>query len=263
MLARLSKKKFFEVFYPPKVEPVLPAKTERHWGTRAPLAASVVLLLAAGIAGASVTGRQEIVPERLAFATFPVDLGTWQGRPSLLEPQVEHFLFLTDYILSDYHRGDGRWVNFYVAYYASQRKGASPHSPSVCIPGSGWQITKFERTSHRDDVLGLTLPFNRVVIERESHKQIVYYWFVQRGRRIENEWVSKWHLLTDAIFMNRTDGALVRLTTMIYPGESEQDADRRLQSFFRELEPRLAAYLPSENQSEVRSSQNLPVGSQS
>ena len=51
------------------------------------------------------------------------------------------FLGLTDYILSDYARHDGRQVNLYVAYYASQRTGLSPHSPSVCIPGNGWQIT--------------------------------------------------------------------------------------------------------------------------
>ena len=57
------------------------------------------------------------------------------------------FLGLTDYILSDYAKRDGRPVNFYVAYYASQRTGLSPHSPSVCIPGNGWQITDLERTT--------------------------------------------------------------------------------------------------------------------
>ena len=44
------------------------------------------------------------------------------------------------------------------------------------------------------------------------------------GRKIANEWVSKYYLLRDAIFQNRTDGALVRLTTPVYPGEDELQA---------------------------------------
>jgi hypothetical protein len=70
---------------------------------------------------------------------------------------------------------------------------------------------------------------------------------VQRGRKIANEYWSKWYLLIDAIAKNRTDGALVRLVTPIYPGESENAADERLHSFIEELEPRLKAYLPSDS----------------
>jgi EpsI family protein len=76
-------------------------------------------------------------------------------------------------------------------------------------------------------------------------KQVVYYWFDERGRKIANEYWSKWYLLTDAILKNRTDGALVRLTTPILPGEADSDADERLRSFMREVVPTLADYLPS------------------
>ena len=80
--------------------------------------------------------------------------------------------------------------------------------------------------------------------KRARAKQIVYYWFVQRGRKVANEYWSKWYLFADAISKNRTDGALVRLTTPIYPNESERDADERLRSFMPELEARLGEYLP-------------------
>jgi exosortase D (VPLPA-CTERM-specific) len=238
-----SRKSFFDVFQPPVVQPVTP----RPWTPsrlQLPVLLAFVLLLAAGGAGFAVTGREEILPERARFATFPTTVADWRGRSSSLEPQVEHALGLTDYVLSDYSKADGRAVNLYVAYYASQRKGQSPHSPSVCIPGNGWQINKFERTVMTGDD-GIPLPYNRVVIEKDSRKQLVYYWFEQRGRRIENEWWSKWYLLKDAILMNRTDGALVRLTTPIYSGEEESAADKRLQEFARSITPRLANYLPA------------------
>jgi EpsI family protein len=192
-----------------------------------------------------VSNRQEIIPERTRFVEFPTRLGAWETRPTALDPDIERLLGLDDYILANYSGKDRKAVNLYVAYYPSQRKGESPHSPIVCIPGGGWQIAQFERTN-----TGATAPanlaFNRVVIARGRSEQIVYYWFEERGRKVANEWWSKWYLLVDAIFKNRTDGALVRLTTEVYPGETQSDADHRLQAFMREVVPAMTAYLPSD-----------------
>jgi exosortase D (VPLPA-CTERM-specific) len=246
LLARFgSGKSFFQVFKPPTViaSSVQPPQSDSI-NRFLPAGACLLLLCAAGLGATYLSGRQEFIPERQRFVSFPVNLGSWHGRPSLLEPQIEHALNLEDYIMSDYAKTKNDAVNFYVAYYASQRKGYSPHSPIVCIPGGGWQITKFERTSYRGK-FGV-LPLNRVVIARNNDRQLVYYWFVQRGRNVANEYWSKWFLFVDAVMKNRTDGALVRLVTPFYPGESEQAADERLQSFIDELEPRLRAYLPTD-----------------
>jgi EpsI family protein len=186
-----------------------------------------------------ISNRPEIVPERSRFVTFPATIGEWRGHPSLLEPQVEHGLALEDYILSDYSKSDGKIVNLFVAYYASQRTGESPHSPLVCIPGDGWSITKLERTSY-----GADEPLNRAIIERNGSKQLVYYWYEERGRKVASEYWSKWYLLFDAITKNRSDGALVRLITTVLPGELEGDADKRLQLYMRDLLPNLNGYLP-------------------
>lgn len=250
-------KGFFEVFYAPKVTGTLDASTQGRLSYRpAPLIVCLVLMAAAGLATYFVSTRQEIRPERMLFAGFPSTLGEWRGKTSTLDPQTEHFLGLTDYILSDYVRKDGRQVNLYVAYYASQRNGLSPHSPSVCIPGNGWQITNLERTSYQSDDASVALPLNRVVIGRGSEKQLVYYWFEERGMKIANEYVSKLYLLKDAMLKNRTDGALVRLTTAIYPGETESDADKRLREFTKTVVPSLTGYLPPEVSSKIKPAMN-------
>ena len=244
-----QRRSLFDVFCAPDVAPVTPKATGRRLGAWA--VTCVALFVALG-GGHFATKRQEIVPGRQSFAGFPSSIGDWRGRSSTMEPQVEHFLGLTDYILTDYARPDGRWVNFYVAYYASQRKGVSPHSPAVCIPGSGWVITNFQRKKIDDEQLNGVLPLNRAIIRKNSQAQIVYYWFEQRGRKIENEWFSKFYLIADALRLNRTDGALVRLTTTVYPGESEADADKRLMSFVRVVLPTLTAYLPKQADQIVR-----------
>lgn len=247
---------FFEVFYAPKVVANIPQGRDAQLFGRAPLVSCLVLLCAAGSATFFVSARHEIRPDRSLFATFPTTLGEWRGRTSLLETQVEQGLGLTDYILSDYSRADRRQVNLYVAYYASQRTGLSPHSPSVCIPGNGWQISNLERTNYSNSDLSVSLPLNRVVIARGLDKQLVYYWFEERGMKIANEYLSKLYLLRDAILENRTDGALVRLTTPFYPGESESDADKRLQEFMQAVVPNLAGYLPSGTPSRIKPAMN-------
>ena len=217
LLARFTlRARFFDVFYPPKVSASLPENRETQSRKLAPVFGCLLLISMAGLSTFFISARHEIYPERKSFASFPTTLGEWRGRISSLDQQTIQTLGLTDYILSDYARDGGRPVNLYVAYYATQRNGLSPHSPTVCIPGGGWQISSFERTNLPGNN---SMPFNRVVITQGQAAQLVYYWFEQRGMKISNEYMSKLYLLRDAIFKNRTDGALVRLTTPIFPGE--------------------------------------------
>jgi EpsI family protein len=101
-------------------------------------------------------------------------------------------------------------------------------------------------------------PLNRVIIQKGPVKQLVYYWFDERGRKLANEFWAKFYLLADAIVMNRTDGALVRLTTQVSPGESERDADQRLQAFMEDAVPRFSTFLPSDTAPQVDSTYYRP-----
>jgi exosortase D (VPLPA-CTERM-specific) len=255
-LARISGRTFSEVFYLPKVTAKPSQEQPNQSAGQLKLATSLLLLCAVGVVVFFISGRPEIFPGRSRFVAFPNHIGQWQGQTSSLEPEVERDLVgLDDYILSDYTRSDGTMVNLYVAFYASQRKNEQLHSPNDCIPGSGWQITKFERTSFMDS--GAELPLNRAVIEKQSIKQLVYYWFDERGRKIANEYLARWYLHADAVVMNRTDGALVRLVTQIHGDEPEHNADERLQAFMRDAIPSLSEYLPGETTSQtLRSSIN-------
>jgi EpsI family protein len=94
-------------------------------------------------------------------------------------------------------------------------------------------------------VNGQPLSVNRLVIERGEIKQLVYYWFQQRGRVITNEWLVKWYLFQDGLTKHRTDGALVRLTTTIRMGEEWVDGDKRLVNFTGNVVPLLDTYIPN------------------
>jgi exosortase D (VPLPA-CTERM-specific) len=247
VLARLSGRSFFEVFGFSRAAPAPSSLANQEFnGRRAPIAACLALVCTMLLANSVISHRSEIAPERQRFVTFPSQLGAWHGQTSLLESDVERGLALDDYILSDYSRPDRKSINLYVAYYASQRTGESPHSPLVCIPGSGWSITSFNRVNS-----GSGFPVNRAIVEQNGSRQLVYYWYEERGRTIASEYWSKWYLFYDALTKNRSDGALVRLITSISPGELERDADDRLQVFIRDLRPTLVGYLPSASTSKA------------
>lgn len=208
-----------------------------------PLVACIVVLAMSVVAAQTLTGRSEIRPERKPLTEFPLTMADWRASEGRMESQIEQFLGMDDYVLADYRRSSSEVVNFYVAYYGSQRKGVSPHSPEVCIPGGGWQITDLSRVpatlaGHQ------AFEVNRVVIDQAGQRQIVYYWFEQRGRRISNEYWMKWYLLSDSVTRNRTDGALVRLTTPVGVLESASMADRRLLDFMQLAAPRLGPFVP-------------------
>jgi exosortase D (VPLPA-CTERM-specific) len=251
LLARLSGRTFFQVFHLPTLTVSSRPKEISGPSGRLALVSGLVLVFAAGVFVHLIAQQSELIPDRTRFAAFPPSIGGWQGHTSLLDSGTEQYLGVDDYLLSDYSRPNDKPVNLYVAYYSSQRNGYAPHSPVVCIPGGGWLITNLKQTSY--DGLGPELPFNRVIIERGGIKQVVYYWFDERGRKVANEYLAKWYLLADAITKNRSDGSLIRLTTQVFPGETERDADTRLQSFIRDVVPALAGYLPSEQPSQPKS----------
>lgn len=201
---------------------------------------AMLILLAAGTVGAlMVGGRTEIVPQRLTFSTFPSSLESWNGDPGVLESIVLDALKLDDYIIADYKDATGHLVNLYVAYYASQRSGAAAHSPRSCLPGGGWVM------EWQDPVtLAPGLTVNRVLTIKGDYRQLVYYWFKQRDRELTNEFAVKWYLFWDALTRNRTDGALIRLTTLLQPGEELKAADTRLRAFAAVAVPRLTDYVP-------------------
>lgn len=213
--------------------------------TRSTLIACALLCVLAVPVSLGIAGREEIIPTRDTFVQFPLIKNDWAGRQGSIDAPVLDTLKLTDYIMADYRQaGDPMPVNFYVAYYASQRSGASIHSPRSCIPGGGWEITQLSQLD-LSPALGMQGPrVNRAMIQLGEHKQLVYYWFEQRGRNITNEYLAKWYLFQDGLTMNRSDGALVRLVTPIPPDTPEAKGDERLQQFVKDFYPDLPRYLP-------------------
>jgi len=207
--------------------------------------ASLAIVVLVTVSVFALPEREEIIPDRKQYADFPLQFEGWSGTTGHIEQKIIDVLKLTDYTMNDYRGSDGGLVNFYSAYYDSQKKGASAHSPRACIPGGGWRITSLENYNIQNvNIANTPLVVNRLLIEKGENKQLVYYWFQQRGRIVTNEYMMKWYLFWDAMTKSRTDGALIRLTTILNPGQDIEIADNRLNSFVRVISPIIPEYVP-------------------
>jgi EpsI family protein len=205
---------------------------------------SCVLLLAAGLLLRSISHGEE-TPLRQSFAEFPLRLEQWSGRQLELDTKVLEVLRVDDYVLRQYWDAQGFPVELYIGYYKSQRQGATYHSPKNCLPGSGWFFLYTGKTQlSRAQPSGEPVEINKFIIQKGLDKQLVLYWYQDRGRIITSEYWAKLYMIWDAIRRHRTDGAFVRIT-IPFTGESEERAVMQGRAFAEKIFPLLSEYLPS------------------
>lgn len=198
-----------------------------------------VLLAAVPLPG--LLGRNDPVPLRRPLDSMSVELEGWRGRDEAIGERVAQRLGTRDVLLREYRDAAGNRVWLYVSYFARQQQGEQSHSPKNCLPGAGWQAIEDRRVPY---------PFggpaagemNEIVFAKGDHRQLVYYWFRERDRVVASEYLVRWYMIIDAVMRQRTDGALVRVSTPVVRNEAE--AQTTIAAFMRVAMPALDAVLP-------------------
>ena len=202
------------------------------------------LLIAASAVFLQAHAGSEVFPPRLELSQFPRQLSDWTDEDKVIDQDVLDILRPSDYLLRSYRTPQQTPdITLFIPYYRSQRAGEAPHSPQHCLPGAGWNPVENRRIT-------LTAPghepfsANRYLVTDGEHRQLVIYWFWAHGRGVASEYWAKYYLVKDSIKMNRSDGALVRVTTMMKSGETVDAAEQRLLPFIDRVVPLLDGYIP-------------------
>ena len=194
--------------------------------------------------------RQEEVPLRTSLAVFPMQMGDWQGvpQPPMAEAVLE-VLGADDYLTRAYFTPDRTGVGVFIGYWQSQKQGDTIHSPLNCLPGSGWEPMARSMFTFPDpkNPGGPGLEVNRIIIQKGLEKQLVLYWYQSHGRIVASEYWGKFYLMADAMRLNRTDGAIVRVIAPVLGDtpEAEAAAEQSALAFVNLLLPQLDAFLPA------------------
>lgn len=204
----------------------------------------VLLLSATALFLQGRTGKEVIAPRQL-LAEFPHELGPWSGNDVSIPRDALEVLGPGDFLLRVYRNQSHPepYVDLFIAYFPSQRAGDTIHSPKHCLPGAGWLPVESSRIEV--PLAGRTsVPMNRYVIGKGDEQQLVLYWYYAHERAVASEYSAKFYLVADSIRMNRSDGAMIRLTTPLRHGESGEQAEQRLLSFANQISPQLDRFIP-------------------
>lgn len=205
------------------------------------------LLLSVGVVAKA--SKVEDVPPRESFALFPFQIGAWRGQDTERFTEATLKVLGADDYLSRVYRTSGGTAGLYIGYYRSQRQGDTMHSPLNCLPGAGWQpLEKSYLPIAVTDASGRAseIVVNKYIIEKGLEQQVVLYWYQSHGRVIANEYRSKIFMVYDAARLNRSDAALVRVTSPRRSGGAiRDDAEARAIAFVKAVFPQLERFLPS------------------
>jgi EpsI family protein len=210
----------------------------------------VVILLASTIFVLQSRGDVDQVPYSEPLSAMPRSFGPWTAQDIPLSDDTLEVLGKGDFLNRVYtfqQQGGGPAVppiSLFIGYFASQRTGQTMHSPQNCLPGAGWTFESKNYTEIQD-IDGKGYKVGEYVISNGDVKQFVIYWYQAHGRSIPNEYMAKGYMVADAIRMNRTDGALVRVITQVLPSESLESAKARAVQFTQQMAPDLSRFIPN------------------
>jgi EpsI family protein len=187
---------------------------------------------------------KEYVPTMARLDTMPQESGDWrmtsQSEP---EQEVKDLLKADDALTRVFRRGDDS-LSLFVAFFKSQRAGVVPHSPRVCLPGSGWTPAGSSFVDVQVPGRAQPININRFMVTRGDAKSIVYYWFQSPHHLVASEIHSKLYLIMDSIRYQRSDTSIVRVVVAV-DSRGEAYADQVALDFIKKTSPIVTAHLPS------------------
>lgn len=203
-------------------------------------------------------GDADNVPLSDPLGLMPVTIDGRTAQDIPLDPDVLTVLGKGDFLNRSYSITDPKLaaeygakgpggaypIGVFIGYFATQRTGQTIHSPQHCLPGAGWSFES-SRYATLTDINGKPYNVGEYVINNGESRQFVVYWYEAHGRSIANEYRAKAYMLADAIRYNRTDGALVRVTTPIAANESVDAARERAVQFTSRMAPFLPQFIPN------------------
>jgi EpsI family protein len=214
-----------------------PVKSARYWAVVVLLAGTALLLLA--------RGNSDLIPASDPISQMPLAIAGWSGSDLAIDQETLDVLGAGTFLSRAYAQsGETQPIDLFIAYFPTQRTGVAIHSPKNCLPGSGWAFESSQYVS-LNDANGKARQVGEYVIGNGENRQFVIYWYQAHGRSIANEYLAKVYLVVDAIRLNRTDGALVRVTTPIEAGEVTSVARARAEAFTAQLVPMLPRFIPN------------------
>ncbi len=176
---------------------------------------------------------------------FPMLIGEWNGTPEIVDPVIIRESGAEEAFSGYYINGSGSEMSLYMGYRSTAFLSNENffHSPTVCIPSSGWVQREVKRRTITNVPYFNNMEVSEMAIEKEGKRQLLYFWFQTRDEATYDKNINRFHLSLHALRRDNTHDLFIRPITPVYPGEKTEDAEIRMDGFVREMMSVLLQFL--------------------
>jgi exosortase D (VPLPA-CTERM-specific) len=205
---------------------------------------SLALLIIVGVLSLRTTVFPAIKIQG-GLGKFPLEIAGWHGKSEVVDPQMVVRSGAEESFSGFYSINGREPVSLYLGYRSTAFLSNENffHSPTVCLPSSGWKV--IEETTHtiRDVPFWGDIEVARMVVEQLGQKQLVYFWFQTKSKTTPDKNINRFHLSIHAIKGDNTHDLFIRPIGPVEPGENIGTTEKRMDQFVREMMPVLMAFL--------------------
>jgi len=202
---------------------------------------ALTLILLAQVAVSRMMSVNEQSMTSPSLESLPTKIGSWTASGNgELEASVREYLKPDNYILRDYISDtNSAPMGAFIAYFKSLQSSYGPHSPRVCLPGTGWLVRSSAIVNLRMPDWHGDFPVNQFELERDGKKILVMYWYQNKRNVWAEEFRAKLYLLPDLLRYRQFDVSLIRIITPLEAYPSSQRAVEVTTEFAQALFPSL------------------------
>ncbi len=203
----------------------------------------IILIIVAGLSFST----QALPPIKLTggIASFPLMFSNWSGQATLVDPEIIDESGAEEAFNGNYRNSAGDDVSLYIGYRGTAFLANENffHSPTVCLPSSGWE--PLETSTH--EIKGVPffgrLKVTRMIVANMGSKMVVYFWFQTKNRASYDKNINRFDLALHAIRRDNTYDLFIRTITPIRPGESISVNEQRMDTFVRDMMTALVDFI--------------------
>jgi EpsI family protein len=205
---------------------------------------SCAILSCVAVFGLSTSTLPPMILEG-GIQSFPSRIGAWTGSSERVDPIIIKESGAEEAFNGNFRNASGDSVSLYMGYRSTAFLSNENffHSPTVCMPSSGWVEQEITRRTVKNVERFNDLEVTEMIVERAGKRLLVYFWFQTKSKATYDKNINRFHLSLHAIRRDNTYDLFMRPITPIYTSEKLEDAEKRLDGFVRDMMPVLLQFM--------------------
>ncbi len=235
---RLFPPKHGEMKAPEPQREARPAQPAGEGGTAVTRALMTSLVILAVVAGLSLSTKAlPPIGMKGSIASFPLSFQGWTGQAQFVPPDIIDASGAEEAFSAGYRDEGGREVSLYIGYRGTAFMAVENffHSPTVCLPSSGW-IAESTSTRVIEDVpMWGRLKVSRMIVSHLGDRSVVYFWFQTKDKHSHDKNINRFDLAMHAIRRDNTYDMFIRTIANVQPGGTVEETEREMDAFVRDM----------------------------